>query len=128
MDMKMSDWMSEAGRASGDRHARLEEQRLRTRSPVEVFADECGAGLAVIYFVAGIFGAIFLADAVWPAVDALINGEPYSLSWFLGWLISRTAAFFVGMLAAFLAVDVLLTLGLVWLKKHRPELFQPCRG
>ncbi|MEW1781344.1 hypothetical protein AB0305_03990 [Arthrobacter sp. NPDC080086] len=38
MDMKKSGWMSEAGRTSGERHARLEEQRLRTRSPVDMAA------------------------------------------------------------------------------------------
>ncbi|NKF95629.1 hypothetical protein GO290_02729 [Ralstonia solanacearum] len=129
-DMKKSDWMSEAGRASGDRHARLEEQRLRARSPVEVFADESVSWLEIIYFVAGVLGAIFLADAVRPAIYSLIDGakEPYTLSWVLGWLISRLAAFAVGVMAAFLAIDVPLAIGLLCLKKYRPELFQPRRG
>lgn len=130
MDKKKPDWMSEAGHQSGERHARLEERRLRARAPIEAYADECAFWLAFIWIVGGVLGVIFIADAVRPAVDALIDGanETYTLGWFMAWLISRVAAFVVGMLAAFLAADVPLTFGLVWLKKARPELFLPRRG
>lgn len=95
-----------------------------------VFVEEWVLWLGIILLVGGVLGAIFVTDAVRPTVEALIgvSKEPYILSWVAGWLISRATGFVIGVLAAFIVVDVPFTFVIIWLKKHHPELFQPRRG
>jgi hypothetical protein len=125
--MKKSDWMTEAGHQSGERAERLQQQRLRARSPMEVFADEFIWVFVAVLLFGGALGAIFAADTVRPAVESVIGvaSEPYTMKWFIGWLIERAVASVVGLLVAFLVIDIPLTFVVMWLRRNRPDLFRP---
>jgi len=115
--MKNAHWMSEAGQQSGERAERLHQQALRARSPMEVFADEFWL-VAVLVLIAGaVVGAVAVGETVPQALAADMNVVGL-------WIVNRKAGAVVGILAAFLCIDVPLTFAVAWLKKNRPALFQ----
>ena len=115
--MKKSHWMSEAGRQSGERAERLHQQALRARSPMEVFADEFWLVAVLLLIAGGVIGAVVVGDAVPQALAAEMDVVGL-------WIINRLVGAIVGIMAAFLCVDVPLTFAMAWLKKNRPALFQ----
>ena len=118
--MKKSNWMSEAGHQSGERAERLHQQAMRARSAMEVFADEFWLLAIVILIAGGVCGAVSLDNGI-PQSVATEIGEP------MFWIANRVAGLVVGMLGAFLIIDVPLTVAVMWLRKHRPAIFQPRR-
>lgn len=88
---------------------------------MEVFADEFWLVAVAILFVGGVSGAVVVGDTVPQSLASLMDGAGL-------WIVNRLAGAIVGTMAAFLCIDVPLTFAVAWLKKSRPELFQPRRG
>lgn len=88
---------------------------------MEVFVDEFWLVAIVILIAGGIVGAVAVGDIVPQSLASLMDGVGL-------WIVNRLAGAVVGILAAFLCIDVPLTFAVAWLKKKRPALFQPRRG
>jgi hypothetical protein len=123
--MNDSSWMSQAGRESGARAARIQDQIRASRSPVEEFFDSHFLTFVVVLVSGSVFGCLFASDSVSPWVEMVIGtgGEPYTLEWMFNVYLKHLAGSVVGLLATMFAVGLLAAAVLMWLRKHRPALF-----
>src|SRR6516164_1949552 len=93
--MKKADWMSDDGRASGERAEWLQVEAMLARAPVEVFIDSYWPVAIVILVAGGVIGAVCVANVI-PA-----SFEPWA-GWLLFWVGNRLAGFLIGLAAAFI--------------------------
>jgi hypothetical protein len=116
--------MSDAGHASGERAAAARRAELNQRSRAERFADESLAPLVWCVLLAGsVLGAVFTSDHVRQLTVGYLP-EVAEFDEPALWTLCHLEGLVVGVLAAFLCLDVPIFVLAGVLRRVRPDLFE----